>query len=184
VGGSRQLSPADFIFKTKIMKPIPSYFGYFATKDGRIWSAPRKNSSGHLRKGRFLKPSLNKITGYFKVTLFKNGKPYYHFVHRLILKTFIGPCPDDMEACHNDGNPQNNNLENLRWDTRSNNTKDSMKHGTHHVNITPKLTEKDIRLIRKLYEYKEFNQPQLANKFNVSGPNISDIIRRKTWKHI
>lgn len=51
-------------------------------------------------------------------------------VHRLVLLAFVGPCPEEMEACHNDGNPKNNMLENLRWDTRVNNHADKHKHGT------------------------------------------------------
>lgn len=52
-------------------------------------------------------------------------------VHRLVLEAFVGPCPEGMEACHNDGNPANNRLENLRWDTRRNNILDAIRHGTH-----------------------------------------------------
>lgn len=43
---------------------------------------------------------------------------------------FVGPCPDGMEVCHNDGNPENNRVENLRYGTRSDNMRDKRKHGT------------------------------------------------------
>ena len=51
-------------------------------------------------------------------------------VHRLVLKAFVGPCPEGMEACHNNGDAWDNRLENLRWDTRKNNHQDKIKHGT------------------------------------------------------
>lgn len=53
-------------------------------------------------------------------------------VHRLVLEAFIGPCPDGMVGCHTDGDPLNNRLDNLRWDTPSNNNRDKRAHGTDH----------------------------------------------------
>jgi hypothetical protein len=53
-------------------------------------------------------------------------------VHRLVLEAFVGPCPEGMVGCHNDGDPLNNRLDNLRWDTPSNNERDKWVHGTHH----------------------------------------------------
>lgn len=41
-------------------------------------------------------------------------------VHRLVLETFIGPCPDGQEARHLDGDATNNRLENLAWTPQSN----------------------------------------------------------------
>jgi Pyruvate/2-oxoacid:ferredoxin oxidoreductase delta subunit len=36
-----------------------------------------------------------------------------------------------MHVCHKDGNPVNNRLGNLRYDTPAGNSQDAMKHGTH-----------------------------------------------------
>jgi hypothetical protein len=36
-----------------------------------------------------------------------------------------------MEGCHNDSNPANNHLSNLRWDTRSANRADTVRAGNH-----------------------------------------------------
>ena len=46
-----------------------------------------------------------------------------------MLETFVGPAPEGLIACHNDGNPAHNMLDNLRWDTPSANQLDSTKHG-------------------------------------------------------
>lgn len=54
-------------------------------------------------------------------------------VHRLVLEAFVGPCLPSTEGCHNDGNVANNHVSNLRWDTRSANNLDSVRHGTHHL---------------------------------------------------
>lgn len=69
--------------------------------------------------------------GHIVVQLRRPGVREEKRVHRLVLEAFFGPCPDGMEGCHNNGNPSDNRLENLRWDTRSENIRDSVRHGTH-----------------------------------------------------
>lgn len=171
----------------KKMKPIPNFPGYFATIDGQIWSEPKRQNH---KIGKFLKPALHR-NRYFRVVLCKNKKNYNCLVHRLILEAFVSSCPPGMEGCHNNGICIDNNLSNLRWDTRSNNAQDAVKHGTHRSanqngekNSLSKLTEKEIKEIRKLYKSEKFIQQQLADKFNVSKSNISRIVRRDMWKHI
>lgn len=103
------------------MKPIPNFIDYFATLDGQIWSS--------LQGGRWLSFG-NNGHGYATVGLWKDEKRYTMTVHRLILETFVGPRPDGMEACHYNGVRTDNRLENLRWDTPSNNQKDRLQYGT------------------------------------------------------
>lgn len=52
-------------------------------------------------------------------------------VHRLVLEAFVGPPEDGEECCHNNGEPQDNRLVNLRWDSRSANIFDMVDHGAH-----------------------------------------------------
>ncbi len=68
-------------------------------------------------KEKILKPSKYDKYGHLGVSLWKNKEPKFFRVHQLVMETFIGPCPIGMEICHNDGNPANNNLDNLRYDT-------------------------------------------------------------------
>jgi hypothetical protein len=57
--------------------------------------------------------------------------------HVLVLEAFIGPRPEGLFVCHNDGNPANNVVSNLRWGTPSENTHDKKLHGKcHHTNRT------------------------------------------------
>lgn len=48
------------------------------------------------------------------------------------MEAFVGPCPEGMEVCHNNGDCTDNRLENLRYDTKSANMLDRVRHGTHH----------------------------------------------------
>lgn len=70
--------------------------------------------------------------GYPYVNLRANGKNFIRKVHRLVAEAFIGPPPGAVyEVCHNDGDCSNAAADNLRWDTRSANNLDQVKHGTH-----------------------------------------------------
>jgi hypothetical protein len=68
---------------------------------------------------------------YVLVRFFKDGKRYPKKVHQVVMETFVGPRPDDMEVRHRDGNCVNNNLTNLSYGTSSQNNYDRVLHGTH-----------------------------------------------------
>ena len=167
----------------KRFKEIPNFPRYYINRKGKIWSAPK--GSGSALYGKFLKLIL--IFKYFKVGLHKNCKKHIYFVHRLVLETFVGPCPPKMQCRHLNGNPTDNRLKNLCWGTSKENGQDMILHGNSNFGekcSSSKLTKQNVKLIRKLYKSKKFNQPQLADKFNVSQSQISYIIRRKEWRHI
>lgn len=69
--------------------------------------------------------------GYADVGLNRHGKQVNRKVHRLMLEAFVGPCPPGMVTRHLNGNPRDNRLENLCWGTYSENTYDTIRHGTH-----------------------------------------------------
>lgn len=70
-------------------------------------------------------------SGHQRVVLCRDGKGKDMYVHRLVLMAFVGPCPEGMEGCHNDGDATHNDVDNLRWDTRAENNRDAVRHGTH-----------------------------------------------------
>lgn len=77
-------------------------------------------------RGQLLRPGTMKSGHQFVVLGRGNG----FCVHTLVLSAFVGACPDGLECCHNDGNPANNHVNNLRWDTRKSNVHDMIRHGT------------------------------------------------------
>lgn len=172
------------------MKTIPGYANYAITKDGKVWSKPRITPHGHKRKGRWLKSGICS-NGYLGVVLHINSQKYSCSIHRLVLETYVGPCPEGMEACHNNGNRIDNLLGNLRWDTRSNNHQDAIQHGTHqslHQSGEKagqaKLTDRDVRMIIYMYRTGLFVQWKIAKIYNIVQQEISRIVNRKRWKHI
>ena len=170
-------------------RPIPSHPGYAATSDGRIISLERITSHGHHRKCGIMKPYRLR-GGHLRVTVHKQGVHFGKLVHRLVLEAYVGPCPEGMEACHNNGDPRDNRIENLRWDTRSANHLDAAKHGTHpglrrkgEGHPLAKLTELDVRWIRYL-EKAGISRKDLAEVYSICGSNVSAIVTRRSWGHI
>ena len=47
-----------------------------------------------------------------------------------------------------------------------------------------RLTEEDVKKLRKLYETGAFTQQQLADKFKIDRTTANKIIKRKKWPHI
>ena len=108
-------------------------------------------------------------------------------VHRIVLETFVGPCPPGMQACHfPDRNPHNNAISNLRWDTPKKNYKDRVFHktireGEGHPNAL--LSVKKVRQMRA--EHKQGKTgPQLARKYGTSEANVYTVLSRRTWAHV
>lgn len=102
--------------------PIPGQPGYFAVEDGRIWSD---------KSSTYLKPNSSGGRKYQSVIFGRDssGKRKRLYIHRLVLISFVGPCPDGMECRHLDGNPSNNRLDNLQWGTKIENMVDRKRHG-------------------------------------------------------
>ena len=91
---------------------IVGYPKYMIYDDGRVWSK--------IGKGRFLIPLVNS-RGYLKVHLCEDGIKKTTNIHRLVAMHYI-PNPDNKpEVDHIDQDTLNNNIDNLRWATRSEN---------------------------------------------------------------
>lgn len=118
----------------EVWKPVLGYEGSYSVSNmGRVRSEARAvhhPNSGVIRlKGRVLK-QVNVTFGYKAVELSASGIGTLRLVHSLVLESFVGPRPQSQEACHNDSDPTNNCLSNLRWDTRSGNFADKLANGT------------------------------------------------------
>lgn len=105
------------------------------TRNGSRWKPGEPGTPGVRRlKGRILKPGPLGNTLHQHVVL--EGR-VDRTVHSLVLEAFVGPCPPGMEARHADDNPLNNNLNNLSWGTRSENSDDSIRNEKHfHSGLT------------------------------------------------
>ncbi|MFA4834839.1 MAG: NUMOD4 domain-containing protein [Dehalococcoidia bacterium] len=178
-------------------KEIPGHPGYEVSDRGRVRSYWTRVSRGDHETGskgaigpvpqKILKP-IRGSAGYARACLWQNGKKTFITLCRLVLLAFVGPCPQDMECCHNDGNHTNDLIVNLRWDTHENNCQDTVNHGKARgaqgeKHSRAKLTDQDILEIRTLFK-KGLTKAQLTAMYPVDFSNVSRIIDRKTWRHI
>lgn len=170
----------------EIWKDIKGYEGEYQVSNlGRVKSLDRKVENRFGRKmerqlkGKFMKPRKGDVTGHRVVTLRNLGVRECPYVHHLVMEAFVGKRPKGLVTCHNDGDPENNRLDNLRYDTARNNVLDVYKHGRKTGKGT--LTVEQALEVKRLLKEKELSQRDIAKKFGVSFNCISFINTGKTY---
>ena len=108
------------------------------------------------------------------------------YAHRVAWELHNGPIPDGMSVCHRCGesrcvNPRHLELKQIGGGGNAA-SKKSQK-GTPRVAAT-KLTEDQVREIRRLFDTGDFSKRKLARMFGVSRPHIVNIVTRKSWKQV
>ena len=170
------------------IREIPGHFNYGASRDGRIWSSWKDKN--WKEKSQF---TMHK--GYKMVTFHPPDqlKPKSYRVHKLIMITFVGEKPNGFTICHYNGNPADNRLENLRYDTFKNNCADKIRHGTKRygsqVNLS-KLNELQVRTIKIKIKHKPHDLSlnkflgRLSKKYKVSVSALNHIFYERTWSQV
>lgn len=169
-------------------KDIVGYEGSYQVSDlGRVRSldraVPHSRGGTQRLEGRVLVGGSfrkNGVVMAVNVILWKDGTPTTRTVHKVVLEEWVGPCPEGFEGCHGDGNPSNNVLSNLRWDTPRNNEHDKIKHGTSR-----------IRCVRRSDGVEFDSIIKAAEETNCYATNIGSVCngKRKTtggygWEYV
>lgn len=128
------MQPTSDQFAAEQWKPVAGYEGIYEVSDyGRVRSIGRtitmKNGVPRTIKGGIMHGHTNEF-GYTVVPLSRSGGKRQYRAHRLVMAAFVGPCPEGMEVCHNNGDPADNRLVNLRYGTSKDNSFDMKLHGT------------------------------------------------------
>lgn len=125
----------------EVWKDIMHYEGiYQVSSMGRIKSLAGTGKS--VKQEKILKPKFRR--GYSRVTLWKDGKGYTIFVHRLVAFHFIPNEESKPNINHIDGNRANNAVDNLEWCTQ----KENLYHAKH---VTKNSTVISRQAFIKLY---------------------------------
>lgn len=173
----------------EVWKQIPGYEGsYEASSAGRIKSVDRIVGGGsgpRVFPGRIRKQSVGGH-GYRVVSLSLAGKVKVYCVHALVLMAFFGMPLDGQEACHKNGNREENSSENLRWGTRLSNIQDKKIHGTQlcgdKVHLA-RLSEVDVIEIKSRLKDGE-SQTALAHRYGVAVETVHSIKSNRSWRHV
>ena len=155
--------------------PIAGFEGlYSVSNQGRIIGHKR-----HRVPERILAGS-KAGNGYRKVILCKEDTRTHRYVHEIVLTTFAGPRPPEMDAAHGNGIRSDNRLSNLRWATRAGNHADKIAHGTHCAGERHggrKLNAAEVMAIRN----DSGTGASLAARFGVSQSQVQRIRSRTNW---
>ena len=139
-------------------------------------------------KTKLLKPDTIH-TGYLRVTLCKDGKTKYPFVHRLVAQAFI-PNPDNKpQVNHIDGDKTNNYVSNLEWVTAAENIHHGFFLGLHKSGCKhgrAKFTVEQVREIRRDCVPGDLERGfnAFARKFNVTPKIIRDAYYGRSYQEV
>lgn len=169
-------------------RPIPGFVGYRIDPAGNVYSCLSRAPGDTLSispKWRRIKPKIVHA-GYLQVGLVPaRNRVTWKSVARLVLLSWVGPCPPGYQCCHNDGNKLNNTVANLRWDTQSGNYQDRFKHGTSAWGIhrRKKLHPEDVIEIRRLRK-SGMKMPKIAAQFGLDKSTVRSIVIGEHWGYL
>lgn len=154
------------------LKAIPNCLGYSITKNGRV-----RNTG----TGKWLTPV--DVRGYKAYNVGARYNPYP--ACRLVLETFVGPCPKGLQCCHRNDDKQDDRLENLYWGTPYENKLDARRNREQNKrpNHRSKLTYKQAAEIRRRLR-NGVTGKKLAKRFRVSEVTISGIKNKKHYLEV
>lgn len=149
----------------------------FVTKDGKVYRNGIKEMSQYLSS-----------SGYLQVVYQKNGTRTSYMSHRLVASAYCQGYAPDLEVNHKNSIKTDNRAENLEWVTPKQNTAHAESMGlrtyqrgeTHGATF---FTDSQVIAIRTRVAAGE-QQLKIANELGVVRSVVSNIVNRKTWRHI
>lgn len=114
-------------------------------------------------------------TGYLQVKLFKNGKAYYRYVHRLVALAYVDNPNNYKYVMHLDGDKTNCDASNLAWGTNSQNTQDGYDSGAYKFKSRSHAVVAVNKETGKRYEFPSIRQ--LSENLGLNRKTVSAILK-------
>lgn len=175
-------------------KPVVGSAGRYDVSDlGRVranrWTTRTANGQTRTYRPHIMSTYVEARTGYLALRLTIDGKTVLRRVHTLVAEAFIGPRPDGAVVCHNDSDPSNNSLSNLRYDTHLGNSGDMVAAGNSTFGerqVRAVLTEAMVRYARQRYVPRSRTDglPAIARDLGVNAGTLKAAVTGRTWKYL
>lgn len=176
--------------KKETWKPIDGYEGRYSISNfGQVKRHATKVYVPSRKIFRHLKEEIlyhKSKTGYCILSPFDSPKGL--FVHRLVAAAFI-PNPKNLPYInHINGIKDDNRVENLEWVDHLGNMQHAFETGlvpSGEKSFRSKLTNSQVLEIKEiLTNNPDYNQSELARKYNVVRSTINGIFKNRKWKTV
>jgi len=181
-------------------KPVVGFGDWYEVSDqGRVRSY-RTQGTGKRRKlpvllhgGYSRKRNRGFLPYHYYLLRSITGDKVYRLAGRLVLEAFVGPTPDGTEVSHINGDPLDDRLDNLAWESHKDNMARINGNGKRYTaeQVRAMIAERDARKInaKRVKEIRELLEEgltirQLACRYDVSHQTIYNISRKATWKNV
>lgn len=131
--------------------------------------------------------SLRAVTGYGQVCVAAGRTK---LAHRVSYELFRGPIPEGMDVCHSCDVTACINPSHLFLGTHADNMRDMIRKGRRRPkeqrgekNSSALLTTQNVKEIRERRAAGELVK-NIALAYGVSRHAITDVCKRKTWRHV
>ncbi len=155
-------------------RPVPGFESHYQISNhGRL-----RNKRGKILKWQIGKGGYN----FYLAKAGQRSNPKTVKAHILVAQAFLGHRPEGLCVLHNDGNPQNNHLTNLRYGSFKENSHDMIVHGRSlkgEKNHNSKLTQDNVKEIRE--KRKHHTLHELAKMYGVSHVAVWYACKGVTW---
>lgn len=166
----------------ELWRPVKGYEGMYEVSNyGKVKSVERvvlrSNGREYLVRSRILKQYMTKPKGNKKPRLMVHLSAEvdkYFLVHRLVAEAFVLNPKGLPQVNHKDGNPLNNNVENLEWVTNQENIIHAYENGLMHCKKVNKI-EPGSNVVIETYS----SESEAARIHNVTPSAIHYAIKNR-----